>query len=122
MLARVCSEAPGDIKSIHREWNNQMSNVSRLLQAVRAFLDGSSAPDAKVMHCPELKNMLWMKNIIHNCNIPDSPVVNCCAGTTPGAEACMLPPQNRQFVESNLNSYCVLRIPHNWPWSKFLKY
>lgn len=47
-LARVCYEAPGDIRLTNPGWKNQMSNVPHLRQVELIYQSGSSVSNFKV--------------------------------------------------------------------------
>lgn len=62
---------------------------------------------SEVLLCPEQNNVLWMKDTTRKFTLPDGLIVDCCASTFSMAKACMLLPQHRGFVVSDLDSECV---------------
>lgn len=87
-----------------------MPDALPLLQDERDFHTGSSASDSMALLCPEQETMVCMKNIICKLTIPGDLIADCCAGIFSAVKACIILPQHKLFVESDLDLKCVALI------------
>lgn len=103
MLANVCYSAHGNIKLTHVGWTNQIWNVLHLPQDERVIRIGSISSCLKEFLCPEQKNMLELKNVIHKCTKARGPVVDWCDSTFLVAKASILLLLHKRFIGYNLD-------------------
>lgn len=64
ILKHVCYNEPGNVKSIHIKYTDELSNVSPLSQDRRVFRIGFGSSVSKALLHSQQKNMLWIRDVI----------------------------------------------------------
>lgn len=116
MIARVCNDATGDIKSSHPRWKNPMSDVPPLPQDERVFRPGSSTSGSKALFCPEQKNILWMKYIICLFTLSDSLFADSSVDTLQWLRHVCFYHCHGSLLGVTCTQSVSPKVFHNFPW------